>query len=200
MNRVKKLAMTGAATLAVSGLMPVGAAQAYCALPALAWDTNNLSIRSASNVPQYWDGPMAAAANQWNGITGANWSVSWKNKDFIGPVMAWVYWEPLGPGYAGVPGVTDLMYDGTTIWAGDIYLNADFSWNTSGTMHQTNKQADVRTIMVHELGHEVYLNHPSSTNCDGALTGEEASAAMHPSWTMKWYTNADDKAGAAARK
>jgi hypothetical protein len=141
---------------------------------------------------------MAAAAGQWNGISGASWTVSWKNYDFIGPTQATVLRQSTAPpGFGGAPAVTDLRYSGSTITGGNIYLSTAFTWNTSGTMNQTNKQADVRTIMVHEFGHEVYLNHPSSC---GGMTTDEVNSAMNPNWRQKWYTNADDKAGTAARK
>ena len=141
---------------------------------------------------------MSASAGQWNGISGANWTVAWKNYSFVGPVMASVRKQSTAPpGFGGAPAVTDLTYSGSTITAGSIFLNSAFTWNTSGTMNQANRQADVRTIMVHELGHEVYLNHPSSC---GSMTTDEVNAAMNPNWVKKWYTNPDDKAGAAARK
>jgi hypothetical protein len=58
-------------------------------------------------------------------------------------------------------------------------------------------QVDVRTVAVHEFGHEVYLNHPSSS---GTMTSAEQGAAMNPAWVTRWNSNSDDKAGVAYRK
>lgn len=201
MTRSRKLILGGVTALLAGAAVPAvtaSPAQAYCASPALAWNSTNLSIRSATSVPSGWDPIMASAAAQWNGISGASWSVSWKNYNFVGPVMAFVYKQSSAPpGFGGAPGVTDLRYSGSTITGGNIYMNSTFSWNTSGTMNQANKQVDVGTVMVHEMGHEVYLNHPSSC---GAMTTAESGAAMNPAWVTRRATNSDDKAGVAARK
>ncbi|MGW5240886.1 hypothetical protein ACWEOW_18290 [Monashia sp. NPDC004114] len=78
-------------------------------------------------------------------------------------------------------------------------LGLDQSLNSfrDGSVNQSTKQADVGTVMVHELGHEIYLNHPSAC---GSMTSAEVGAAMNPAWVKRWYTNSDDKAGAAVRK
>lgn len=141
---------------------------------------------------------MAASAGQWNGISGAAWRMIWKYKNFIGPVQSGLYLQSTAPpGFGGAPGVTDLRYSGSRITAGNIYLNSTYTWNTVGTMSSSTKRADVRTIAIHEMGHQVYLNHPSSC---GSMTSAEVAASMNPNWTKKWYTNSDDKAGTAARK
>lgn len=197
-NRPRKLAGIAVFTLVAAALIPAGSAQAYCAAPTLAWNSATLSIRSAASVPQSWDTTMAAAARQWSGIPGADWTVAWKNYSFVGPVMARVLKQATAPpGFGGGPAVTDLRYTGSTITAGNIYLSTGFTWYTDGSMNQADRLVDVQTIMIHELGHEVYLNHPSSC---GSMTSAEVYAAMNPNWKQKWYTSADDEAGAAARK
>ena len=60
-----------------------------------------------------------------------------------------------------------------------------------------DKYVDVRTVAIHELGHQVYLSHPSSC---GSMTTNEILAAMNPNWFQKWYTNTDDIAGLQYRK
>ena len=56
---------------------------------------------------------------------------------------------------------------------------------------------DVRTIAIHELGHEVHLNHPAVC---GAMTTNEVLAAMNPNRSKKWFTNTDDIDGLQYRK
>jgi hypothetical protein len=156
-----------------------------------------MSIRGTTT-PKSWDSALAAAAGQWSHLSGASWVVYYKKNGFIGPVNADMYLKSSAPpGYSGAPAVTDLKYSGSRITSGSIYFNKSFSWNLTGTLNQAGKKADVRTVAIHELGHEIYLNHPSSC---GSMTSAEVAAAMNPNYKKKWTTNADDRAGAAARK
>lgn len=175
-------------------------AQAYCASPALEWNSNHLTIRGQS-VPAGWTTALRSSASAWSGVSGASWTVSYVPPDFIGPVPSPVvnaYRQASAPpGWGGAPALVDLKYSGGTITGGNVYFNSSFTWNTTGTMNQADKKADVRTIATHEFGHQVYLNHPSSC---GAMTTAERAASMNPNWVQKWGTRADDKAGLAVRK
>ena len=186
--------------LAAAGVL-VGtsvAAGAYCASPALAWPTSTLTIAGASSIPMKWNDALSKAANQWNGYRDANWTVNWYGVGYPGQVQAKVHKQSTAPdGFDNGPAVTAIKPSGSAIISGDIYFNDAFTWNLSGGMSKSEKYADVRTVAIHELGHEIYLNHPGAC---GSMTDNEVLAAMNPNWFQKWYTRGDDIDGLQARK
>ncbi len=187
--------------LVLVALVPLPPAHAYCASPVLKWNTSTLHVNTSSFIPSGWTSALSASASQWNGIAGANWTLkyhSYNNSNTSGEhVYLYRFGDAPPPGFGGAPAMTALVYSGGEITGGNIFFNSAFTWNTSDTLNQAQKKADVRTVAVHELGHEVYLNHPSAC---GTVTSAEKAAAMHPNWTTKWYTKSDDKAGLAVRK
>ncbi len=92
-------------------------------------------------------------------------------------------------GWGTIPGYTSLGLSGWTIIYAAAYLNSDppgdggFTWYTDGTMNEANKQADVRTITVHELGHTLALAHDCTPD----------TQVMCVTWTQKWNVTSDDK-------
>jgi Matrixin len=182
-------------------------AAAYCTAPS-GWvvskwtGTPRVTMWQTNSIPDSWLDDLQASSAQWNGISGSNWAVGTVGKSWQGPVVhkgSW-YMNASGPagGFGGAPGITQLSFQpsngGTITWA-NIFLNSSFSWNTNGVLNQSTKQADIRTVATHELGHLLMLHHPGA--CHTMSTAEKA-AVMNVTWTKKWSLNSDDKAGAAA--
>lgn len=198
---MKRLLLPVLAALMATSVVHPTPASAYCAQPAAGWPSSRLHIR-AMTTPATWDAALAGAGSQWNDVAGAAWSLSYYRVGFVGPVsvpQARLFRQAAAPGgWGGAPALTALSIDSSKrITSGDVYFDSSWSWNLTGTMRQSSKVADVRTVAVHEFGHEILLNHPSGC---GAMTEAEKAAAMNPAWVKRWATNADDKAGLAARK
>lgn len=89
-------------------------------------------------------------------------------------------------GFPDVPGVNSLTFlSSGRIASSLLRLNNTWIWNTSCTLNQSQKRADVMTIVLHEMGHSVSLNH------DPAQTG----AVMWPNYTCKQTLRTDDRNG-----
>jgi hypothetical protein len=186
---------TTTASLVLAG--PAAPSSAYCASPDIAWPLSSFNISGNLSINATWDSALGSSANQWSNYPNANWTVNWLGIGYTGAVHAKMRKSSPPGGFGGVPVLTDLQTSGSTILAGDIYFNDAFTWNLTGTMSSAQLKADVRTVAIHELGHEVYLNHPDSC---GALTMSEIAAAMYPNWAQKWFTNTDDIDGLQVRK
>ncbi len=69
--------LVAAITLILVAFIPVAPAHAYCASPALKWNTNTLHVNTSALIPSGWAEALSAAASQWNGVAGANWTLSY---------------------------------------------------------------------------------------------------------------------------
>lgn len=185
------------AVLATTTLAPLTSAppaQAFCATP-YEWPGSYLYANIGGAVPSGWHNAIKASMNEWNNISGANWTIQWTSSSDVAFTVR--YSNPSG-GFGGAPGVTAIQINASNqVVGGDVYLNPNWSWNLNGNLNQANKIADVRTVTVHELGHELVLTHPNQC---GAMTTAEKNSAMNPDYTKKWNINSDDKAGAAFMK
>lgn len=112
--------------------------------------------------------------------------------------------SPYGP-YQATVGLANLdvlgiPYPGAT-WTytapGDIYningaqslLNSTWTWNTTGYFNVSMKSADVLTVILHEMGHWMFLNHPCAT---------QPGAVMCSQPVAKWNLTNDDIQGMQA--
>lgn len=192
----------GAATLAVTA----SPAAAYCLNPPgwaqSKWSgASRVTLWQTASIPDGWLDDLQASSRQWNGIAGSTWAVGTVAKNWQGPVPhagRWYLNTTAPGGFGGAPGITQLSFGdnpgGTITWA-NIYLDKNWTWNLTGTMNQSRKQADVRTVGTHELGHLLMLHHPWAC---GSMTTAEKDAVMNAEWKKKWALSSDDKAGAAA--
>lgn len=141
---------------------------------------------------------IQSSLSAWNGV--ANWTLTYISPNFIGPLqddMSYVSFTAAG--YPDAPGQTNRWYsssDPHLIVATVVALNSDYTWNTTGTLNQSLKQADVQTVATHEFGHVIRLLHPEQ--CHTPLSTAENAAVMHVTWTKKWTINSDDIAGLRA--
>jgi hypothetical protein len=134
--------------------------------------------------------------------SGARWSSASTGKNFsfidytccAGPVRTWIDKRSFAAqGWPGDPGVTQVFTFTSGMYAGriqftNVYLNSDWSWNTTCTLNQGARQADLLTVILHEMGHAVSLNH------DPAFT----TAVMWPNYVCKQNLTADDRNGIGA--
>ena len=199
-SRRSRFSISGVVSVfAVLMIVPITPADAYCTSGITRWSGSSYTLHMS---------PLIAGWNQTS-VTNAN--AQWDNGNISGSTLNYntpLYNQGMVYSYQGSfanfsqiglpdswPGATSNSL-GTTHASSWMRFNNTFTWNTSGTMNGTLKQADVRTIAVHEMGHASGLNHPDVC---GAMDSAEIASAMNPNWTQKWTVNSDDKAGIALR-
>jgi hypothetical protein len=186
-----------AAVLSASAVVPLAAtapASAYCPGEGR-WDKNRLKVAIGGAVPEAWVDSIKYSLDQWSGVSDADWHLNLttgSDQDvtirFSKPPNGWDAPTPGQTEYKwGTPGAGKIV-------GADIYLNPEYSWNEGGDLNKANKIADVRTIVVHELGHLLRLKHPNQCGPGDPMPVEER-AAMTVSWEKRWTINADDKSG-----
>jgi hypothetical protein len=211
------MAALGLATLLAVGfgLVIPTPAQAYRTFVQLCgggkWSSSSQGVYiAAATVPTSWTSAIDASRSQWNGIAGSAFSYS-------GPSRVTGALPPRGAHGVGIRHY-DITNDGVPIstpaWTSNLdplsanhsiaYVNLSnrWTWNLTGSFNQSTRQADVRTVVTHEMGHANGLAHPWQGNCSGSvtrsMTAAEQASVMNVTFTKKWTTNSDDKAAMAS--
>lgn len=196
--KTRKLITFGMPVLALAYV-----AALFTALPGAAYVT---VARWTGNSTEWWTqfqsgvaSPPFPASAYNNVVTSSNrWSNASTGKNFnfinytglFGPVRMNINRASFSAsGWPGNPGRTTLSFLSTgRISFATVYLNSDWSWNTSCTLNQANRQADFLTIVLHEMGHAVSLNHDPN----------QTAAVMWPNYVCKQTLTADDRNGIGA--
>jgi hypothetical protein len=153
-------------------------------------------MRPQSGLPSAWYTAISNSVGAWNGKS-ANWSIGYYGPNYSGPMRGELYYVNFASyGFNDVPGHTEPYFSGGYSYGGKVYLNSSYSLNTSGTFSQSGRQADVQTVVTHELGHIVPMFHPSA--CGSPFTTTEQASVMEPAWAKRWVLNSDDVAGLKA--
>ena len=100
---------------------------------------------------------------------------------------------PSTPGMAW-RGVND---DGVTHSQAEIYLNTEWTFNLHGVFDRARLLADLRTVVIHELGHTVGLNDQRVAAC-APVTPSEDNSVMNATYYFKQSTRPDDWLGVEA--
>ncbi|GHJ48679.1 hypothetical protein Cs7R123_60210 [Catellatospora sp. TT07R-123] len=218
MNRlVRRIAAAGTVSLVAAAVTLVGQApagaymtfQQLCGGGKFSSASQGVYI-AAATVPTAWTSAIDSSRQQWNGISGSGFSYS-------APVRVTGPLPPAGGHGTAVRYYNIQANDGipanTPAWTSNLdplsvnhgiaYVNLSnqWSWNTTGTLNQASRVADVRTVVTHEMGHANGLAHPWQGNCSGSanrsMTDAEKASVMNVTWVKKWTTNSDDKAAMA---
>ena len=157
------------------------------------WETNYTEYMAASNMntspfPSSTYSDISAAATKWSqGNTGKNFNIY---QPPMGPTRVYVTRASFSAqGWPSNPAQTNHYIPDGYLRSSTIYLNSDWSWNTSCDLSQSGHRADLPTIIVHEMGHLVRLLHDSN----------HTEAVMWPDYTCKRQLATDDKNGVGAR-
>ncbi len=196
-----------AAVAVITGLLVVAAppSESYCTIGWTRWSSGNTPpVAVWSSVPGSWDSSINNSRVEWDNQTVNAW---WPHTSTLN--IPYPEFNPYGPYqwnmYYGNfvswgipnswPGAT-YNGSGSTHSTSSMYFNSNWSWNFNGTLNEASMQADVHTVVMHEMGHANGLGHP--WDC-GSMTTAEQQSAMNADFTRKWDINSDDAAGIHAR-
>lgn len=102
-------------------------------------------------------------------------------------------------GWPNTPGMAwrGINADNMTHSQAEIYLNTEWTFNLFGVFNQARRVADLRTVVIHELGHTVGLNDQRVTAC-APMTVSESNSVMNAGYYMNQSTKPDDWLGVEA--
>lgn len=168
---------------------PVGA---WCNEGLSKWSDPTQTLQVWHEIPSAWWSAISSSRAAWNNIDTIYYAYPQFNSYDPGDFNIWPK-DFSAAGWDDVPGATYNTSNANPHVASNVYLNTDWTWNTTGSLDPNHHIADVRTITTHEFGHSSGLAHPYS--CDPPYTSAEKAAVMWVDWTKKWTVQSDDRTG-----
>lgn len=172
------------AVLLLCGLLVIGVpatASAYI-YAGTKWPSTSVRYIQSAVLTSSEKSYVTACATTWNNGPSA-WTLSATTSS--GVYNIWSKTSFSYNGWPAVPGTTEVTSSGGTTSKCRSWFNTDFTWNNSGVMDPVAKKCDYKTIILHEFGHWITLNHDS----------RYTTAVMWPNWTAKQALTTDDKNG-----
>ena len=202
---MKRVATVLTLAIGLVAVMPIlarsNSADAYCTSGISRWTSSSYTLAVSYKVPSSWNTSVNNSRKQWDDShiniyhpwnSTLNYYYPIFNAPFTGSwYMGYETFASLGlPDTA--PGATWNSSNSSNHSWSKMYFNSTWTWNFSGVLNQSQKKADVHTVVMHEMGHSSGLNHPSVC---GTMTQSEVASAMNVTWTKKWSINSDDAYG-----
>lgn len=143
------------------------------------------------NVPSAFQSKVTSAVNTWDASDKYTYVAGGVCPPYA---FNWGYTSFSAAGYGSSPGTTFTYRDSNNkITGASSYFNSDKTWFDSTVENQNwpSGQFDRRTVALHEIGHWMYINHPS------ACGQSHPEAVMEPTYVTKTYLRSDDLLGLA---
>ncbi len=142
-----------------------------------------------TDLPSSWRSATERAANEWTAVSSCSWT-------FTKSSSSGSYFRKANiDGPTGKLAVCLNYRDSNNKLSGfRITINQEYTWYT-GTGNPSSSQFDLQSIVTHELGHAVGLDHTQSSHCPNSSSMATMCAGSPIGKTWQRSLSSDDKSG-----
>src|SRR5665811_1618512 len=132
------------------GVFAASPAQAWCNIGVNRWQYNGYTLHVQTSIPAAWNTAISNSRAGWNNVSGSAlvyYSPQFNdNNPNVSFLMYQINFSSIG--LQDIPGNTynNSAPPSATHSYSAVRLNSTWTWNTSGTMNQSQKKADVQTV------------------------------------------------------